>query len=208
MRTMGDFTNTLLAGLGPDLIMPPEVVRLMRWLEEDQNNLLRYTSTQDPFLPTTPVAGIDALWSHLAFVIDPDMFKYWLGREGLENTLVSILRCGGDGSHIGLWRDPQGAVKFVFAGSEGEAFVLAETGIDFVRIITMGYESIEIRETLDDHPGVVFEEYSDGPWPDTAQAKTWVRDTFGVTYPDTAAELLPTATPDPFVAWVNENNQN
>lgn len=203
---MTRFTDDLLSGLGPDMGMGDEVVRLMRWLEDDQGNLMRYTSTNAPFLPTTPVASIDALWSHLAFVIDPDMVRYWLGREDMANTLVSILRCGGDGSHIALWRDPEGQMRYVFAGSEGAAFVIADTPLDFVRLITMGYESIETREALDEMPQTIWEEYNDAPWQEPVAARDWVRETFSATYPDTGAVLLPRQDgPDPFAVWVDQN---
>ena len=162
---MGEFTQNLLAGLGPDMTLGAEVIALMEWLEDDQNNLMHYTSTNEPFLPTTPVAHIDALWSHLAFVIDPDMFTYWLGREDMGNTIVSILRCGGDGSHLALWRNADGAMKYVFAGSEGSAFVVAETGLDFVLLVTMGYQSIEDLSHLSRHPSEYWTTYNEGPRP-------------------------------------------
>ena len=206
---MGEFTQELLAGLGPDMVLGPEVIALMEWLEDEQGNLMRYTSTNEPFLPTTPMASIDALWSHLAFVIDPDMFKYWMGREDLGNTLVSILRCGGDGSHMALWRDPDGKMKYVFAGSEGDAFVVADTALGFVQLITLGYESIEARESLDDHPAEFWQEYNDSPWPDTKTAKAWIKAKFGVDPPHVGADLLPQyPNGDPFNKWVAENNKN
>ncbi len=180
---MGTFSDQVLAGLGPDMKMGIEVIALMHWLEDDQNNLMHYTSNTVPVLPTIPFADIDALWSHLAFVIDPDLFTYWMGRDDLGNTLVSILRCGGDGSHIAQWRDPEGAMKYVFAGSEGDAFVLAESSLAFVQLITMGYESIETRDALTEHPAEIWQEYQDGLWPDTQTAKIWVRGQFGVEPP-------------------------
>lgn len=204
---MGAFTGQFLAGLDPALDIGAEVIALMRWLEDDQGNLMHYTSNNQPFLPTTPMPGIEALWSHLAFVIDTEMFKYWLGREDLAAQIHAIVRCGGDGSHFALWRDPQGAMKYVFAGSEGEAFVVADTPLAFVQLLTMGYESVEYREALAEHPAELWSEYQDTPWPDTKAAKAWVKARFGVDAPHTGEELLPdTPHGDPFEKWVNEMN--
>lgn len=203
------FTDEVLAGLGPDLKMGAEVIALMRWLEGEQNNLFHYTSTDVAFLAVMPVPDINAMWSHLAFVIDPEMFDYYLGRKDLANTIVSILRCGGDGSHIALWRDPTGAMKYVFCGSEGDTFVVAENGLDFVRLLAMGYEGIEGRFSLEDHPRVYAQEYGDGEWPEPVVLKDWVCTTFNTEFPETGTALLPVYEgADPFATWVSENNKN
>ena len=104
----------------------------------------------------------------------------------------------------GLWRFDEG-LRYVFAGSGGEAFVLADDPLDY----NVGYETIEMRGHLDDLPNVVCEDYHHGPWPDTVEVKNWVRAALGTDYPDTAAELMPKYTgDDPFAVWVATNNRN
>ncbi|WP_432816731.1 hypothetical protein [Sulfitobacter sp. JB4-11] len=201
---MTSFTDTLLANLDGDMEPGSELIALMRWLEDDQNGLMHYTSTNAPFLPTTPVADITALWSHVAFVHEPTFFTHWLGRDDLHNDLACLVRCGGDGSHMALWRDPAGGMKYVFCGSEGAAFTLTDNALDFVRLLVMGYVSIEDRDVLTQHPAAAHAEYSDAPWPDTPVAKDWLHRTFAAQVPVAGADLIPDG-PDPFPAWIDAN---
>ena len=53
-------------------------------------------------MPTTQVENFNSFWSHLAFVIEPDLVKQWFGKDGLEAVLVPIDKCGADGSHFAV----------------------------------------------------------------------------------------------------------
>jgi hypothetical protein len=84
--------------------------------------------------------------------------------------------------------------------------VLADNGLDFLRLLAIGYEEICWNEELatplrpwDPHGDTV-----NGPYRD------WLRTTFGATIPATALEIVrqpsrmgDIATTDPFCRWVN-----
>jgi hypothetical protein len=85
--------------------------------------------------------------------------------------------------------------------------VLADNGLDFLRLLAIGYEEICWNEEFAAPPR---------PWEpdgDTVNGpyRYWLRSTFGVTIPATALEIVrqpsemgDTATTDPFCRWVNQ----
>ncbi len=162
--------------------------RYIRWLER-QEQVFKTRNTQDLFVPTTPVANVDALWSHLAFVIEPDLISHWFGRRGLESRLVPLVKCGADGCHLAVWKEG-GQDRYVFLGSEGEAFQVTTDVRCFIMLITMGYFSIEDKRTFSLRPEENFVEYNSQPWPEPVLAQDRVRDTLGLSYPKRGSEIL------------------
>ncbi|WP_322894967.1 MULTISPECIES: hypothetical protein [unclassified Yoonia] len=196
------FEEELRKSLPEGFELPNEVWTLIQWLE-DKKQVFQYRNTNSLFMPTMPVESIDHIWSHLAFVIEPELVRRWFGKSGLEDFLVPLVKCGADGSHFAVWRNAEDAT-FVFLGSEGEAFKVTNSASEFIVLITMGYFSLENRHALASTPSNNYAEYFDGRWPDPVDVKQHVQSTLGVTYPASAGNLISGNGDDQFVKWVEQ----
>ena len=184
--------------------LPEAVWSLVSWLER-KGQCFQYTSSQEPFLSTSLVRTKDDLWSHVSFVLPPDMVRHWFGKQGYEQQVIPFIRCGADGSYIALWKGADAVDRFVFLGSEGEAFVVAESPKQFIALITMGYVSIEGRDVLAASPEQVCREMNDTIWPEPIELKTWAVNQLGIFYPKRGEELLPyDPMDDPFQNFVTQ----
>lgn len=188
---------------GLDIDLPHELWALISWLEERGQKF--ETPAGLPFLAIGEATRREELWSHIYFDLPPDLVRFWFGKEGLEKSVIPFVHCGGDGSYIALWRHAGAPDRFVFLGSEGEAFTMAESVEALVTLLTMGYPFIEGRDDLTASPEQIWEETQDGPWPDLAPVKTWVREHFGIQHPVSGSAILPySGREDPFAVFVNE----
>lgn len=197
---MPEFAQALRQSLPEGFDLPPEIWTLIDWLES-HGQTMRYRSGDRLFLPIMPAKSLDDLWSNLAFVIETDLIRYWLGKDGFGDVLVPIVRCGSDGSHLAAW-NTGGQMRFVLLGSEGEALTVAENAVDFITLITMGYTDIMGRQELEITPAENFADSYDGKWPEPVELKAFSQQSFDVTYPNTAASLLSDDEPDPFAEFV------
>jgi hypothetical protein len=120
-----------------------------------------------------------------------------------------------------LWRDDAGEMRFVHLGSGSGSVmvgVLAWNAVDFLRLLAIGYEELCWPEELARTPMQAFILNNGDPdaWDDDATPPTapltlrqWLAREFGVSAPETAAELtgvLPsygdTDSSDPFCQWL------
>lgn len=187
-----------------DVDFTPPMWTFISWLES-KGQCFRYASNQEPFLSTTLVKNKDALWSHVSFVLPPDLVRYWFGKEGYEKQVIPFVRCGADGSYIALWKRSGAVDSFVFLGSEGEAFVVAEDPKQLIALITMGYTSIEGRDVLAASPKQVWKETHAGSWPEPIELMAWTAKNLGVSYPAIGQDILPYAlSDDPFSKFVTK----
>ncbi len=186
-----------------DIDLPHALWTLIAWLEERGQRF--ETPSGLPFLAIADVTSRDDLSSHVLFDLPPDLVRFWFGKDGLENQVIPFVHCGGDGSYFALWRHSGAPDRYVFLGSEGGAFTVAETPADLITLLTMGYPFIEGRHDLTASPEQVWEDRYDGDWPDPVIVKDWVRSQFGVQHPMTGSAILPySADDDPFAAFVSE----
>lgn len=95
----------------------------------------------------------------------------------------------GAGSVAATWTDDAGRTLVVLLGSEGEAHVLANSSLDFARLLGVGYDEIS------DAGGAVDGAF--GPLV-AALVRAWVTDTFDVTVPREWA----VGGPDEFSDWM------
>ncbi|MEM6388692.1 MAG: hypothetical protein AAF825_02520 [Pseudomonadota bacterium] len=195
-----EFEKTLRKALPNGFELPEELWRFIQWLEAKKQTF-RYRRTNRLFLPTMPVESIDHTWSHIAFVIEPDLVRHWFGRDGLEELLVPLVRCGGDGSHFAVWKNGENT-EFVFLGSEGEAFTVTGGVQEFIVLITMGYVSLEDRRSLMSTPSENYAEVFDDEWPDPVEVKRHIQSAFGIIYPVTGENYVTPVEDDPFVKFV------
>jgi hypothetical protein len=209
----GGFLSRMIASFPEGLAPPPELLKFFRWQEEnglDEINQGESFGRLDPAQPdfcmfTSPV--------------DPGHIQSWCCCEDvvLGERVAPFVRTGGDGSYAALWRDDGGKLIFVHMGSGSGstmAGVLTESPIDLLRLLAIGYDELCWPAHHAKTPQQVHEEQqsdtdSDKPYVPRTALKHWVEQTFGVTVPCRASEIVSITadmddvnTRDPFLLWV------
>ena len=190
------FLKALQKSLPENFTLPVEISDFIKWLEAEKQ-VYRFKRTQQLFLPTIPVKSMDQLWSYFAFVIEPDLIRHWFGKEGLEERLVPLVKCGADGSHLAIWKNGESS-SYVFLGSEGEAFTVTKDVKSFLVFITMGYDSVEGRFSLSSPP----QENCHPAWTKPSYVQNHIQNTYEVSYPASATDLVENIEDDPFTKFV------
>ena len=140
--------------------------------------------------------------------------SYWFyGKEReldaeIKNRLCVFASSGKDGSMCALWMDDAGETKIVHMGSgSGSTMtcVLTRNGLDFLRLLAIGYDEICWSEAFSSPPNSDEDELFVHP---NEPFRRWVRERFKTTIPQTALEV---ATPadmdddeprDEFLIWI------
>ena len=140
--------------------------------------------------------------------------SYWFyGKEReldaeIKNRLCVFASSGKDGSMCALWMDDAGETRIVHMGSgSGSTMtcVLTRNGLDFLRLLAIGYDEICWSEAFSSPPNSDEDELFVHP---NEPFKRWVRERFKTTIPQTALEV---ATPadmdddeprDEFLIWI------
>jgi hypothetical protein len=137
----------------------------------------------------------------------------WFGHSRPEvlNRLCVFAQTGHDGSMAAFWLDDQGTQKIVHLGSgSGSTLVcvLATNPVDFLRLLAIGYDEICWSEEFAFPPN----HESDFKVQPHLEFQRWVSETFAVSIPVTAAEIvkypddMDNEDPqDEFAKWVNAN---
>jgi hypothetical protein len=136
----------------------------------------------------------------------------WFGEDLPEDPATRLwpfVQTGGDGSMGALWLDDDRQTRVVHLGSGSGSMltcVLADNGLDFLRLLAIGYYEICWNEDFTHPPQPWHEETSTV----NAPYRDWLHSTFGVTIPATAVEIVrepaemgDPETRDPFCRWVN-----
>ncbi|WZH50766.1 MAG: hypothetical protein PIR53_12110 [Nocardioides alkalitolerans] len=114
--------------------------------------------------------------------------------EGTDPAVLERLRplvqLDGTGSVGALWRDDDGRDLVVALGSEGDRFVVADSVLDLVRLMAVGYEELDRPSGPPVTPFGVLR---------GAELRAWVEETFGV---DVPREWV-SGGPDEFSAWMD-----
>ena len=139
--------------------------------------------------------------------------KYWFGFENSEllDRLCVFGQTGGDGSECALWIAEDGRTKIVHLGSgSGSTLccVLSDNAVDFLRLIAIGYDEICWGEDYSKTPNEARDDFTIKPNKDF---QNWVVDTFKVTIPERANEIVKKPSfmgdenpEDEFAIWVNQ----
>ncbi len=221
---MSGFTQTMLAALGPKVVVPPAILAFFEWIEA--NNAARNFDVDEGYR----YALIDPAIEESAMGIvppDPDHARLWTGVDDPEigERLVPFCKTGGDGSYAAFWVDDAGATQIVHLGSgSGSTMIglMVDDPVDFLRLLAVGYDELcwpeqhgmtpaEVYEEeypAEDYEGMEDEREPLPPVPVALQA--WVAETFDVTIPERASDIageLPdmdgSGSDDPFVQWLN-----
>ena len=193
-----------MAALDADL--PPLLLQLIDWLETN-DHAARFP--QGLLVAPRP-NRYGELNSFIRFEFPQKNFMdHWLGKSGYERRVIPFIACAADGSYIALWHTGDLASdQFVFLGSEGECFTIANKIHDLIALVTMGYHEIFGRHTLSLSPKEGWElDGDEEPWSEPAglsNLMAWARREAGISYPTKGSDILPfTPEHDPFVAFVN-----
>ena len=140
--------------------------------------------------------------------------RYWFYGEDRElaaeikQRLCVFAGSGSEGSMCALWLDDTGETKIVHMGSgSGSTMtcVLTRNGLDFLRLLAIGYDEICWSEAFSSPPNSDEDELFVHP---NEPFRRWVRERFKTTIPQTALEI---ATPadmdddepkDEFLIWI------
>lgn len=141
--------------------------------------------------------------------------RYWFcGKDcelaaEIKQRLCVFARSGSDGSMCALWMNDEGETKIVHMGSgSGSTMtcVLAHNGLDFLRLIAIGYDEICWDENFSTPPNSKSSDFIVYP---NIEFQQWIEDMFKTTIPQTALELVTPAhmddenSSDEFLIWVN-----
>lgn len=180
-------TELMTPALPAGTVLPEPLTRAWAWMEARGFGL---TNENGYFL--TPYPGDRQLG--VVFTPGESLAGWFEPGEPGHGDLVPLGQIAGDGSLCALWND-SGATRFVALGSDGEAFLLADSAVDFLRLIAIGYSEIPFPDCLAEPPG---EEDADAVAAH-APFRAWVEEEFGVEVP----RHWRAVEPDPFDAWID-----
>ena len=220
MATLRDQTERTLL---PGMFIPEPLELLFAWIE-DNGFFVDRDKRRIGFL--YPFEKLKAEWTEterpggtdIEFLAEGNAnLKYWFGHERPEvlNRLCVFAQTGAEGSMAAFWIDDDGNQQIVHLGSGSGSIlccVLANNPIDFLRLLAIGYDEIcwnsafsmppnaDAAGGLFVHPNVAYQD--------------WVKKTFSVTIPQTAAEIVKhpsemgdAESEDPFCRWVVKNHR-
>jgi hypothetical protein len=139
---------------------------------------------------------------------------HWTGSQdpAVHQRIYVFAKTGADGSVAALWLAPDGTQKIVHMGSgSGSTMycVLADDPIDFLRLIAIGYDEICFVNNFNAPPNVG--ENTEAFIHPNVGYQAWVCETFNVTIPQTAAEIIKYPadcddedSPDIFWQWLKQ----
>lgn len=140
---------------------------------------------------------------------DDTLHYYFRGNdEEIRRRLLVFCQTGAEGSMGALWLDDEGETRIVHLGSGSGSdmlCMLARNGLDFLRLLAIGYDEICWAELLRSPPNHDKDELFVKP---NLPFRAWVENTFHTAIPECGTEIMtPVAMgqenlDDPFVCWV------
>lgn len=204
----------------PGMRVPGPLALLYSWIE-DQGYFIDCDGRRVGFL--YPAEKLQAEWTEterpggtqIEFFAEGNVnMKYWFGHERDEvlRRLCVFAKTGADGSMAAFWVDDCGRQRIVHLGSGSGSLlccVLADDPVDFLRLLAIGYDEIcwnsEFSQPPNSGSGLFVHP--------NVEYQTWVTQTFSVSIPKTAAEIVrypsemgDVESPDDFCRWVEKNN--
>lgn len=180
---MSRMAEMLSPKLPAGFVIPEPLERAWSWMERQGWGL---SNANGYFL--TPYAGE----RQLGVVFSPgETLTGWFepGEPGYDR-LVPLAEISGDGGIGAAWLGDD-EVWFAALGSDGDTFLLAESAVDFLRLIAIGHHDLNPWD-LELEPQEPESVEAHAPF------RAWVESEFGVEVPDVWGK----AEPDPFEAWV------
>jgi hypothetical protein len=208
---MSQLYDDLKEVMPPDMEVPRALKLLYNWIDAQGldeggfGTLYSDEAVWESWNDAGRIGGTDIEFS----AFDNDNLHQWFGHDDpdiLERVCV-FARTGADGSMAAFWIDDDDRQVIVHLGSgSGSTLccVLAEDAIDFLRLIAIGYDEICWGKKFAKPPNADAE-FIVHP---NADYQQWVRQTFNVTIPETALEIVKHPadlgdidSPDRFARW-------
>lgn len=221
-RDMSKLEEQIALTLLPGMSLPEPLKQLFSWIES-RGFYVDTGQGRIGFLFSE--AEMKAGWTksgrpggtHIEFAAEGNKnLTYWFGheRQDVLNRLCVFAKTGADGSMAAFWLDPNGQQKIVHLGSGSGSMmvcVLANTPVDFLRLLAIGYDEICWSEEFSEPPVTNSTDRAFTVQPNSA-FQEWVRAAFGVTIPFTASEIVEhpdemgrSESQDEFNRWVEAN---
>ncbi len=216
------FRGEMAASVPPTMRFPEEIALLCDWVEVHGHIVIHSDGSRVGLMHVAHASAPDDLDADVPggtnLQLKPEgathMAAWFGGGADVEDRVSVFAQTGGEGSMAAFWRAPDGTQKIVHLGSgSGSTLVcvLAETPVDFLRLIAIGYDEICWDEKFNARPNEGGDEDKPRILPHKA-FQAWVRKTFKVTIPKTASEIVkhPSSidsarSEDPFWNWVKKN---
>ena len=176
--------------------IPPALIGLYDWIEE-KGYFVDHSENRTGFLFSPQ--KLKESWSdtgreggtHIAFeAIGSEDLKYWFDRDDPEihQRLCVFARSVEDGSQCALWLNEESETQIVHLGSGSLlTCVLAENGVDFLRLLAIGYEEICWNEAFANPPNTLNQDFIVHP---NREFQAWVQTKYEVSIPETALEIV------------------
>lgn len=212
------FAQAMIASFPLTLTPPEPLVRFFHWLED---NSLAARSPYDGQWYAKLDPAIERACITVA-PVDEQFATAWFHDENAETAerLAVFIQTGGDGSRAGLWKADDGKLCFVHHGSGSGSTLLCkltDDPIDFLRLLAIGYEELCWETAFSVTPAEAYRQ-SWGDEDDIPQGpavpeqfQRWVIDSFHVTIPRTASEIITSCSgmddaesDDPFWNWIRK----
>ncbi|MGN6985502.1 SMI1/KNR4 family protein [Neisseria sp. P0008.S010] len=203
--------------------VPEELRRLYQWIEDngfyEDREGIRYgylypqQALRDSWTDTEREGGtIISFYSDSREEQDETVTHYYGNKdEEISSRLCIFGQTGADGSMGALWLDDEGETRIVHLGSGSGSTMLctlAQNGLDFLRLLAIGYDEICWDSELPLPPNHDKDELFVKP---NLPFRAWVENTFRITIPELGTEIV---TPvqmgeqeskgDSFVEWSNK----
>jgi hypothetical protein len=210
--------KTLLPGMS----IPNELDELFNWIESNRLYIDRGAERVGLLFPLNDLKNGWTKTSrpggtYIEFFAEGNVnLHHWFGHDRADvlNRLCVFAKTGGDGSMAAFWIDDAGKQCIVHMGSgSGSTLccVLAETPIDFLRLIAIGYDEICWNDEFSYPPNSPDYDTGFHVYPNV-EYQNWVQTKFGVSIPERAIEIVKhpvesgdTNSPDRFYRWVEHN---
>src|SRR5262245_12752519 len=218
-RSMSTLEKQIERTLLPGMSVPEPLALLFGWIEE-KGYFIERENRRIGLL--YPLEKLKTDWAemkrpggtYIEFFAEGNIhLKHWFGHERPEilNRLCVFAKTGADGSMTAFWIDDRGRQRIVHLGSgSGSTLVcvLADDPVDFLRLLAIGYDEICWSSEFTQPPN---SEGGSFVHPNV-EYQNWVTQTFSVSIPKTAAEIVKhpsemgdAESPDDFCQWVEKN---
>ena len=202
--------------------IPEELRKLYQWIEDngyyEDRDGVRYgylypqDKLRDSWTDDEREGGTDISFYVLKHSDREELLEISYGKhkEEVRRRLLVFAQSGGDGSECALWLDEEVHTQIVHIGSGSGSVmtcVLGKNGLDFLRLLAIGYDEICWDEYYTLPPNSDKNEMFVHP---NTQYQEWVQNTFHTTIPKIGLEVV---TPhgmddepadDPLLNWFFE----
>lgn len=214
------FRDEMAASLPAGMHFPEEMALLCDWIEEHGHIVTAEDGSRIGLMHEAHASvpsDLDAdVPGGTALQLMPQGGKYMARYFGVDapevlGRISVFAYTGGEGSMAAFWLAPDGALKIVHLGSgSGSTLlcVLADTPVDFLRLVAIGYGELCWDEKYGEPPNALIEEDEPRTLPHKP-FQAWVTKTFKAKIPKTASEIVKhpasmdaASSDDPFWIWV------